>query len=707
MRKILFATLLMLFAAEANAVTWYVRVGGTGANCTQYQTSTTAAPNIPAALACVGTTQGDGANDVVEVWAGTYTGFLQYIDGGTRFPSGTSWAAPFTFRAKSGDTVTLRGTSTGILQLSSSFPQYAIVEGFIFDGVNSTGSASVHSSDCCIPSRYLRFQNNTITNNSTNGMLGDGDHIEILNNTITKGTGEFGDDGTSCGQIHCWGYPLYFSGSNSIISGNTFHDFPSWGIHFNGGGPYPSKNIVSRNRFYNYGEGDERSCAITLNNGDDNLITRNEIFNSSSSGICNGTYAYRNIIYNNSIHSVTLDGIYIDPNAGGLTTVAKNNIVSNASRTPITATATRSHNLCNAAGTGCDIVGNPLFVSSTDLNLQAGSAAINVGIASIAPLPAPLSGTITVPYNGAAPDIGAFETWGIANCNVGDVAANKLRCNVANNVAPPVLAPSATGWSPLEAGGAKAFTGPVVLGGGSVLEFTTTINYGSGTSCDLTYATTGTASDSSLVGNSHNQRLNAVTSTPCTNTVSGPSASVATQTHGRIRNLYGAEVAVVSDWKAAVDTAYTIIPGGAARVRIKAKATTADPAAFNPTLQYDLNSSGSWSTWTDTCSASTVVCAVGAGMALGVTNTTPTTEQLTSDLSTNVACAVVLTSSAVPLIDLSQDSETECEYGIKVDSSVAVGTTIRFRMIKDGATPFDTYTVYPTLTVVNPGIQQA
>ncbi|HET6555889.1 MAG TPA: right-handed parallel beta-helix repeat-containing protein, partial [Prolixibacteraceae bacterium] len=45
-----------------------------------------------------------------------------------------------------------------------------------------------------------------------------------------------------------------------------------------------------------------------------------------------------------------------------------------------------------------NIVGNPMFVSSTNLNLQTGSPAINTGI------------NIGYPYNGSAPDLGAYET---------------------------------------------------------------------------------------------------------------------------------------------------------------------------------------------------------------------------------------------------------------------------------------------------------
>lgn len=108
-----------------------------------------------------------------------------------------------------------------------------------------------------------------------------------------------------------------------------------------------------------------------------------------------------------------------------------------------------------------NIVGNPMFVGSTNLNLQTGSPAINAGI------------NIGYPYNGTAPDMGAYETGTTITTPTADVtkpvisaftipsSANSLTTSISNFTAtdnvgvtgyiitrsstPPTA--STTGWS--------------------------------------------------------------------------------------------------------------------------------------------------------------------------------------------------------------------------------------------------------------------
>lgn len=694
--------LFLLVALNADAATYYVKTTGSDSNnCTAAQTESTPKLTILSALDCLNDAVGDGAGHTVLVFAGTYTDEIN--ENSAVIPSGTSWSAPFTLKANTVGDVIIRavgGTGSLAVRLTHGVSKYAIIQDFVYN------CDSIADRESCIGvngASYVRFSGIEMKNVKSNGFSVSlaSNHIEWIGGSIHDGLFDF-----TGGLGGNFGYAMYLSGSDLLVERAKFYNMPSYAIHnYNGS---PNRNQFRYNEIYNFGQSTTSSCGILLGTGADNIATRNIVRNGGSTGICSDNGSTRSLIYNNTIVG-NLVGISLAANTTGA--IAKNNVMSanTTNFSDASSGAIKTTNFCTTSGgtTNCSASGASAgFVSSTDFNLAVGSSLINAGTVTIGALPSPLTGNVTVAYNGSLPDIGAFETWAISNCNVGDVASNKLRCNVENNVNPPALTPSSTGWTVLEAAGSKAFTGPSVIGGGSVLEFTVTVAYGSGTSCDLQYATTGTASDSALIGNALNQRLNAISSVTCTNTVSAPGTAVLTQTHARVRGLYGAEVALGADWKAAVDTASTIIPGGAARIRVKGKATTANPAAFNPTLQYDFNSSGSWATWTDTCSASVQVCAVGTSLSLGALNTEATTEQLTSDLATNVACAVVLTSSAVPLIDPSTDSEWECEYAIKLHSSIAVGTVIRFRMIKDGATAFDTYTVYPTLTVVNPGFQQ-
>src|SRR5439155_24474088 len=123
----------------SSTASYYVGKNGSDSNsCTQARSSNTPKLTINAALACVGTSLGAGAGQIVEVMAGTY---VETFDSQfTVFPSGTSWSAPFTLRARAGDVVTWKNSGELNLRIFSGSPQYSIVRGFIFDGANLTGS---------------------------------------------------------------------------------------------------------------------------------------------------------------------------------------------------------------------------------------------------------------------------------------------------------------------------------------------------------------------------------------------------------------------------------------------------------------------------------------------------------------------------------------------------------------------------------------
>jgi len=695
MKKLIFI-LLILMAGNANAATYWASVSGGAASCAA--ASGTSDPGtyrtLTQGLACL------AAGDTLILKSGTYTTRLT-----DNTPSGVSDSQHTTVRSETALGAVFQPGTGGSIWVMSAARSYITIDGIDFNGVNCQSEANGDCGGFAISNttngafHHIKIQNNRFRNIGSDGITTSGvDQIQILNNVFnTVGT-------NNAGLSH----GIYIAGSADsnfstgvTISGNHLTTCGGYCIHL-----YTPVNhrevIVTKNFAKTCGTLVGQSCYVVYAN--DAAIGYNIAVNANSGAEAAGfvlRQGTRQLYYNNIVYNST-NGIYADFN-NNISATCKNNIVISVTGETIrncgdgTATNITSGSAStywvNAASDNFNLV------STATLAINQGTTAIGTIIIG------GISINVTAPFNGSARDIGPFETWGLTNCNVGDVAANKLRCNVENNAAPPVLAPSATGWTALESGGNKAIASVAVVGT-SIIEFTTSANYSSGTTCDVQYATTGSASDSSLIGASLNQRLNAVSSVTCTNTVSGGGTSpVFTQTHARVRNLYGAEVAVAVDWKAAEDTAYTIIPGGAARIRIKSKVTTADPAAYNPTIQYDFNDNN-WVAWTDTCSASVLVCAVGTALSIGVSNGAATTEQLTSDLATNIGCAVVLTSGAVPSLDPGQDSEWECEYGIRVHSSIAVGTVIRFRQIKDGATPYDTYSVYPTLTVANPGLTQ-
>src|SRR5207247_1372631 len=122
---LLIASLSFLaLASSASAATYYVSKNGFDSNPgTQAQQFLT----IGKALSVVGTSAGAGAGKTVEVAAGIYAESLSNV-----FPSGTSWNAPFTLRAKSGDSVTIKANSDHNIYLDATngSSMFLIIDGF-------------------------------------------------------------------------------------------------------------------------------------------------------------------------------------------------------------------------------------------------------------------------------------------------------------------------------------------------------------------------------------------------------------------------------------------------------------------------------------------------------------------------------------------------------------------------------------------------
>ena len=287
-------------ATTNTAASYYVGKNGSNSySCSQARSSSTPKLTIRAALACIGSSPGAGAGQTVEVSAGTYTEPIGYSSQYDPFPSGTSWNAPFTLQARAGDLVTIRSNGASNLQISSSYPQYDIIQGFVFDGTNVSSDTNVGWGDCCQGVSHIRFQNNSIVNNNwTNGMVinSPAHSIEILNNKIHDGS--WGGDNAPCGQVHCYTYPIYHSGSNSLFEGNELYNFPSWGIHVYGGSP--DHNVFRNNTIHDFGWGDNRSSGILIYSGNANEVYGNVIYNGPF-GIDIGGGAHNSSVYNNSV----------------------------------------------------------------------------------------------------------------------------------------------------------------------------------------------------------------------------------------------------------------------------------------------------------------------------------------------------------------------------------------------------------------------
>jgi parallel beta-helix repeat protein len=371
--------------------TYYVaKNGNDNHSCSQAQNIGTPKLTISAGLACVGTSQGAGANKVVEVAAGTYNEIIGY-----ELPSGTSWSNPFTIKARTGDSVTIKANNTNNLGVINGFALYTIVQGFIFDSSDTGADPSVAIGGGGGPDGLtaLRLLNNRFINNAfsqhnimiiTNFASG----IEIIGNKFETGT---------------WvakptpGYAIYLASNSNIIDGNEFSGFPSWAIHGYSQVGSSNNNIVRNNYFHNFGSSEAGfpTSAILFYVGTGNRAYNNIIVNGPG-GIQVGPNASNTTVYNNTIYSTKNIGIEVS----GSNTIIKNNIAYQ-SPTPILDVGTgtlMSNNLTT----------DPMFVSTTDFRLQSGSPAVDAG--------ANLSSTaITVDYAGGARpqgccyDIGAYE----------------------------------------------------------------------------------------------------------------------------------------------------------------------------------------------------------------------------------------------------------------------------------------------------------
>ena len=310
-------------------------------------------------------------------------------------------------------------------------------------------------------------------------------------------------------------------------------------------------------------------------------------------------------------------------------------------------------------------------------------------------------------FNGAAPDTGAHETWGCESAEVGMVSATRVILTCTNNLRPQLLPATGITGMTVTQNGSPVTVSSCARSGTNLVDCTLESSITGGTTVLVSYSTsTGNVTDSACIGDSTcatgNQRLNAITNQSVTNNVEGgPVSAVLTQTHFRFHDLRGTQAApVVKPHSASAnDTNVSIVPGGRIRVRLKVDCTVADCDALGMSLRYSLNS-GSYTVVPDTFSADNIQF-FGSSVDVDIPNSgEETTELLTSGHSTNVTCAIIRTSNAVPNVNLSQDSETECEYAIQLDSDVSGGDTYDFRLYNQNGDALNVYTVTPRLTVV-------
>jgi hypothetical protein len=228
------------------------------------------------------------------------------------------------------------------------------------------------------------------------------------------------------------------------IYDNYFKNVPNaieYNMTVNTGEGYSSFNV---NHIYLYGNVLENVGMTDLSNypiwiegyGSNSNITVDNfsIYNNSIQGVNNSNKALTGIqwdvagkfsnlfIQNNIITNCRNAAITFHSNLSGATlsnVTVNNNLYYNNATNAAAYNMTVSNKVENN-----NIVGNPLFVSLTDYHLQGSSPAINKGI------------NVGLPYNGSAPDIGAFETGNTSDATAPIVTAFSISSTTSSLTVP-------------------------------------------------------------------------------------------------------------------------------------------------------------------------------------------------------------------------------------------------------------------------------
>lgn len=351
---------------------------------------------IGAGLAIIGTGAGDGANDIVEVRAGTYDEALE-----NEIPRGTSWAAPFTLQAKAGDVVVIKAPNSAHTiyydSSGSTGDQYAIIQDFILDGINQeTGPGIVTFSAV----GYVRLLRCEVKNTSTESIPNIGGnhiyisttahHCEVIENDIHDGTGVGGG--------------VYCEGADNLIEFNHIYNMGRLGVQANNDiDGNSNRNVIRWNRIHACGLLTVVGQSIIISDGADNKVYGNLCYDNAGTGNDGGVgivaAALRTLVYNNVCFNNTWMGISA---ADSTDAVIKNNIFFGNAINTVFDDSQGGANPVNLTQSN-NLTTDPLFVAEGggDFHLQSGSDAIDAG--------ADLGSPYDSDFDGVARPVGPWE----------------------------------------------------------------------------------------------------------------------------------------------------------------------------------------------------------------------------------------------------------------------------------------------------------
>ncbi len=282
-------------------------------------------------------------------------------------------------------------------QSSNGNMKYVTVDSLHIDGNRgSSGNGPISvgvEGGCpsCTGAQFIRFQNIDVYN--AGDCAAAGVFVSSPNNEFINVKSH--DNGPNmCDPVsgHLAPHGFYIGSGNNLFDRVEAYNNGMIGMQLYNASGAPSNNIVRNSYFHNNSRG-ANGCGLVVY-GDNHQIYNNIFANEPISpsggggtGVAIGSWGNNVALYNNTVYGNQGDGLQLL--GGGTGHVVKNNIVySNGAQIVVYSgtTATYGNNLCGSPGTGCDIVGNPLFVDPANGNfeLQSISPAINAGTSFIA-----------------------------------------------------------------------------------------------------------------------------------------------------------------------------------------------------------------------------------------------------------------------------------------------------------------------------------
>lgn len=672
------STLIPYSAWAAGTVRYVATTGSDATSCTNAQNIGTPKLTITSAIACM------AAGDITYVRTGTYTETI-----GAIIPAGVSNSVRTVISAYNDESVTvnLGGGTHGIYIRNK---DNITLHGIDWDrGANAPTSNGNTSNAIKLESGVDNF---TISGPTpvagvykckVRGGGHDGLNVQGVNSNILLENCEITGNGVN--ELTApYAHGAYFQRVTGLtITGNYFHTNGCYQMQVY---PYTQNAVISGNHFK--GNPTTSPCASTVNLANSgHIFERNVLEREVPTGgfglrlqYGTGGTPSNMIVRHNTIVGNWNACIYIASN-GNANTI-QNNIL-NGCTTKIDNLGTNTVLVDNlTTGTASDLF-TSVSAGAYNLTLKAGSVAIDGGT------------NIGLAYNNTFPDQGAYEVPVFSACEVRAAATSAVRVTFINNLRPPMLpASGVTGVTFRKNGASNAVLSSARVGDNQY-DFTVTNSYAGGDTVDVSIVPASTnLTDSALIGSTSNQPfVSTLTNTACTNNAAGASAAVLTQTKFRVHGLYGAEASPIV--KAVTNANYSVVLGGAHRLRIKIAGTVADPEPTGLQLRVSHNGGA----YTALADAYVNHVKMYAATHVDIPDGAATTEQLTSDHATNVAGAVVSYAHAVPNLDLSQDSEAELEYVVQYENTAVVGDTYDYRLYTNSGDALTAYTVTPRITM--------